>query len=386
MASMTNLSEQLESMKTVPEELVRRAKNGIRLPHNYAKVLAKVCDILHRSKKISTKYFTRISSICDFDSILKLDGPAAPEFWNIKGTYHDIKFIRSVLDAKHKGNDQMLRLIDDYGFNTDTFEVLAIGIYLHGAMQVDEKGHAVKNKNYPDGIYMRKKTISAIGCVTFKTVLDLTAKTKAAQMYSSTEIALTTRTVYALEECGNKDVYLKTIKNYPPEKVGKLHKDENSFVLHEGKTDYYEKKFSRDRVGPIASSLIFMRESGVYIDLMSCSLEEFIHFFCQREDENVASLKIIFSNLIKKRETYITTTDLHLLIAWAQHYLPIKNVNILDISCNLMKSVTNDPTDQCVLSPGYSISCNGFIPDPSVGWGGKSRRKRRKRTRGKKRY
>ena len=50
-----------------------------------------------------------------------------------------------------------------------------------------------------------------------------------------------------------------------------------------------------------------------------------------------------------------------------------------------MRSITDDKADHCVLCPGYSKSCNGFIPDPSVGWGGKSRRKRRKRTRGKKR-
>ena len=383
MASMTSVTAY------VPEDI--SLHTSMEITYGNVKKIADVCKFLRDHNLISIKYFTRVSQICNFDSIVPEYDESSDEdskLRDIRSTYHDLKFMRIIISLnKHDPPevdrarmDKLFVLIKDYGFNTDIFGILTIGIYLHGEIVIDEKGHAIKNKNYPVGIYMRKKTVAAIGCVSKDIVVRQTVPSQLAIRYPSPHITLTHRAVYALEDCINRDAYLRIVNLLPPEKR-ELHKDEGCFALHEGKTEYYEKKFNQD--GNLSSSqLIFMLESGAYIDMMKCSVKEFVHFFSQGED---TALERLFSLLEVRRTHYITTSDLHALIRCAQRYLSIKNVNILDNSCSVMRSITNDPADQCVLCPGYSKSCNGFIPDPSVGWGGKSRRKRRKRTRGKKR-
>lgn len=387
MASMTSVTGY------VPEDI--SFHKPMEITYGNVKKVADVCKFLRDHDLISNKYFTHISSICNFDSIVPesadadADADADSKLRVVQSTYHDLKFMRIIIslnkhDPPEVDRPRMINLhavIKDYGFNTDTFGILTIGIYLHGEIVIDEKGHAIKNKNYPVGIYMRKKTVAAIGCVSKDIVVRQSVPSQLAIRYPSPQIALTHRAVYALEDCINRDAYLRIVNMLPPEKR-ELHKDEGCFALHEGKTEYYEKRFNKD--GNLSSSqLIFMLESGAYIDMMNCSLEQFTNFFSPGKHDS--RLESLFSLLEARRAGRITTSDLHALIRCAQRYLSIKNVNILDNSCSVMRSITDDKADHCVLCPGYSKSCNGFIPDPSVGWGGKSRRKRRKRTRGKKR-
>ena len=364
MASMTN-SEAMTNMFI----------NSSRLPYKAIEKIVKVCEILHRHKKISTKYFEHISLIINFES----RSPSGDH--TLQGSYHDLHFISEVLNFKKENSNFLITLINNYGFNTDRFEILAIGIYLHGGIKTDDTGRPIKNNNYPDGIYMRKKNISDFGCVAFSSkFVEHALPAHIVKLYPSGQIALTVKALTSLESCVNTDTYLRVVQGYKD--MSTLHKNGCS-ILHEGKTEYYEKIYQSDKT-PIHSQLIFMINPSVYINIMSCSLKEFIHFFSQNglTPYKVTKLEHVFNKISEKRSIMLTTTDLHELISYAQEYLSIKNVNILDTSCSVISSLTDDPSDQCSACPGFSISCNGFKPEPNLAWGGKTRRKR---TRSKKR-
>jgi hypothetical protein len=108
----------------------------------------------------------------------------------------------------------------------------------------------------------------------------------------------------------------------------------------------------------------------VSINLMYCDADMLVSAVGDTSTE----IRKVCKDFCDNRDAYsnptITTTSLYTLIALFKTYRMIQKVNILDLSCDVMKSLQNEPCFE-----GYRTPSTCVPLEEGFGWGGKRKRK-----------
>ncbi len=288
---------------------------------------------------------------------------------------------------------------------------LAISIFAHGDIIVDDHGKPIENKNFP-GVYIKKNNTSYYGCV---------STPYQAVDYDEPD-DITRQAMDSIDTCILPG-YVDYIKDAVEQKEDcyQLMKPEKSCILFDGRTEYYEKKYTFDDDFNYIGFMI--RYNGEHIiNIVECFLYDLLSFFTRKFSfdfgfdtllflenpathpyasgaieaaqmnltqeqrlyfntvkERVIKINTVCSKFVKERSPEITTTQIFDLIALAKDCLNVTRANILDLSCSVVERKNTDECDDC---DGYSI--NGNCVTPTLAWGGKFKRtKRRKPTKRK---
>ncbi len=250
----------------------------------------------------------------------------------------------------------------------DTYQsILSIGIFTHGEIVVTSDGTPVKNNNFPD-VILHKQNAGAYGCITVSGFLH-NKTTDFHKKCVTTNISL-----LAL----NKSMYFfykkKTYASFTEGTKHPLHCAEGTCRLFTDKNKYYEKKYSADDVLGIMI-LSYYDVTIVSINLMNCNEDMLISAIGDRSEETLQVCKDFCDNRDAYSNPTITTTELHKLIALFKTFRFIQQVNILDLSCNVMKATPRNGTNIC---DGYGMYDSCFPEEHDFGWGGKRKTKRKR--------
>lgn len=255
---------------------------------------------------------------------------------------------------------------------------LAIGIFTHGELTIDESGKPIVIA-CPTNIGINKQNVGAYGCLSFT---PDRIKDDPANYHETVE------TLMDFKHCFNSKEYIDKYSN--PEEfvlnerltpVRPLHKTEGACSTFENFVECIGKRYFIDS----KSHDILFITSDDRVNIMSDPLKKLKRFFFKKrpaDDESVLKL----TEFVRTRDIHddvdyyaknLNTSHLFMLIELARDYLDIQKINILDKSCNAVKSSGRvlDPNDVC--GP-YSISCNGY-PHNGTAFGG-TRKKRKKST------
>lgn len=268
-------------------------------------------------------------------------------------------------------------------------KTLAIGIFTHGEIKVDDKGKPIHNQNCPE-VHIKKRNVAGFACVSYSHVVGSTEPIKIHSLnYEKTRQAL-----YCIDTCIDVEYYLSKIDcTY---KYFIFHDPERACKIVDG-CEYYEKEYSFDTK---ANQIIFIFGYNPEddINIVTCSLPAlkwtFKNYFSYPEDfdpldplkdldpdltskdiDNIIEIDRICSEFIDERDKnkIITTTQLFNLIGLAKRLSMIDKVNILDTACNVVKKVV--PDSETTLKY-YSVNGNGYTPTRA--FGGRKRKTRKK--------
>lgn len=273
---------------------------------------------------------------------------------------------------------------------------LAIGIFTHGKILSDDIGDPIPNENFP-GVHIVKHNIAGFSCI----VINY----KKIDTYEWTE-----RAYYDIDSCIDPKTYLEEATaalsgenvSHDARALVPLFSEKGLCQIFRGHTKFYEKLY--EPVDETNTIKILVKKNGQFddIDIIKCTTIKLFKFLTDQDifedivdyhsdyddmydeeydgDEHYAFCKAF----IKKREKNrsITTTDLFELIKVSKKTLDVNNVHILDTSCNVINAGLFDiPHEIC---EGFKIDKTCKSPDPEIAFGGKSKRKSRKRTRKRK--
>ena len=273
--------------------------------------------------------------------------------------------INALVKAPQTEHVPLTHLITDIILPPIYHPILSIGIFTHGEIMVTLDGTPVRNENFPD-VTLHKQNAGAYGCVTFSGLYydkkaDFNRKCRATNMsLLSLKIGLN----YA---------YQKTYASFTKDKTHPLHCTEGTCRLFTDKDKYYEKQYiANDALGNMILSYATDTHM-VSINLMRCDATTLLSAVGTSEESHQ-----VCNEFCDKRDSYsnpiITTTELYKLIALFKTYRLIQKVNILDLSCNVMRATPRNGTNTY---DGYGSYQTCFPAEEDVGWGGKSRKSRK---------
>ncbi len=250
---------------------------------------------------------------------------------------------------------------------------LAIGIFTHGELTIDESGKPVVLA-CPTNIDMNKQNVGAYGCLSFT---PDRIKDDPANYHETVE------TLMDFKHCFNSKEYIDKysdpeafVLNERLAPVRPLHKTEGACSTFENFAECIGKRYFIDS----NSHDILFITSDDRVNIMSDTLKKLKSFFFKKrlaDDDAVSKLTEFVAARDLNVDYYakdVNTSQLFMLIELARDYLDIQKINILDKSCNAVKSSGQvlNPNDVC--GP-YSISCNGYH-DTGTAFGG-TRKKRK---------
>jgi hypothetical protein len=278
---------------------------------------------------------------------------------------HDL--INALVKAPQTEHVPLTQLITDIILPPIYHPILSIGIFTHGEIMVTSDGTPVRNENFPN-VILHKQNAGAYGCVTFSGLYydkkaDFNRKCRATNI---SLLSLKTGLNYA---------YQKTYASFTKEKTHPLHCTEGTCRLFTNKDKYYEKQYIAD---DLLGNMILSYATDTHmvsINLMRCDAAMLLSAVGMSEE----SLQVC-NEFCDKRDSYsnpiITTTELNKIIALFKTYRLIQQVNILDLSCNVMRATPRNGTNTY---DGYGAYQTCFPAEEDVGWGGKSRKSHKSR-------
>ena len=239
----------------------------------------------------------------------------------------------------------------------------ALGIFTHAVLDLKT---IVK---VPDGITIKKQNVGAPGCITFADIYK--------KMNDPRCIQITHDALVDLRSCINPRKYFKTAKSNARLKVFKdfrgLHgigEEDDRCSYFESNKSYNQKEYAIDSE---LHNMIFMVEGlpvtdgKNWINLMECDITTLTYFF-NLDGKLTSAHAIELHNFIEARKFVIannkrqynrrelTTTDIFKLFEVARDCLNVKNVNILDNSCNVIFARKDDPVYvQNRINKGYRL-------------------------------
>lgn len=260
--------------------------------------------------------------------------------------------------------------------------ILAIGIFSHGEMVIDDSGNLIENENFPSGIIIHKQNAGAFGCVTIDDPVNFRRGCK------TTFLAINSlQKSISVHFKGSYNVYVRNTEfNELP-----LHSSTNTCQLFTDKKRYYEKEYTADNSEKniILSFYKLSYKKVICINLFNCSTENLQS--CLFEIFNPINIKLQIKDVCTKfcdergndeiDTRKITTSNLFMLIDFIKKIREnIRQVNILDVSCNVVPATI---LDRFLKKPNIFDGCThpNFCcpPNKDFGWGGKRKTKSRKR-------
>lgn len=277
-----------------------------------------------------------------------------------------MELIKAVISSHRTEIVPFTTLTTDFTLPDSHRHILSIGIFTHGEIMVTLDGTPVQNKNFPN-VILHKQNAGAYGCLTFSGFLH-DKKDDFNRKCVTTNISMLSLT---------KSMYYfykkQTYDSFTSEKKHPLHCSEGTCRLFTDKTKYYEKKYMADDV---LSNMILSYASDnhiVSINLMNCDVDTLLSAVGMSE-ETLQVCKEFCDNRDAYSNPTITTTKLHELIALFT-FRGIQQVNILDLSCNVMKATPRNGTNTC---EGYGTHDTCVPAEDHVGWGGKRKKRTKK--------
>ena len=255
-------------------------------------------------------------------------------------------------------------------FTLPDSHILSIGIFTHGEIIVTPDGTPVKNKNFPD-VILHKQNAGAYGCITVSKVLH-----DKSNNFNKTCIT-TNISLVSLKKSMYYFYRKKHYSSFTETTVHPLHCAEGTCRLFTDKNKYYEKKyFADDELSNMILSYVSDNHI-VSINLMRCDAAMLLSAVGIMSKETLQVCKEFCDNRDFYSNPTITTSQLHKLIALFKQFRGIQQVNILDLSCNVMKATPRNGTNTC---EGYGAYQSCAPAEDDFGWGGKrkSRKSRRK--------
>ena len=278
-----------------------------------------------------------------------------------------VELIKAVTRSPRTEIVPFTTLTTDFTLPDSYQQILSIGIFTHGEIMVTLDGTPVQNKNVPD-VILHKQNAGAYGCLTLSAFLH-DKKDDFNRKCVTTNISM-----LSLKKSMHYFYRKKTYASFTAEEKHPLHCSEGTCRLFTDKTKYYEKKYMADDV---LSNMILSYASGnhiVSINLINCDVATLLSAVGMSEE----TLKVC-EEFCDNRDAYssptITTTKLHKLITLFKTFRGIQQVNILDLSCNVMKATPRNGTNTC---EGYGIHDSCVPAEDDFGWGGKRKKRTKK--------